>query len=166
MKNYDFFTCFPTKTITVILTVIVSFCIGIIIFLFSVDLLWPEYKGSKNLGNGLYLLDWDGGSIIVKGENIHGKTCYGGEYIIPVYNCRYDSVGNVNEYVVKEKHNDKWILVKVTILTPAMEKYYLIDKSFNTKCSAETITKKFITSFSDSSQFFNYIHSHNIEIEW
>lgn len=155
---------FSTKR-ALLVAFIIILCIGMSLFL-SIEWLWPEFYGSRSLGNGLYLLEWDGGPIIVKGTNIQGKTCYGGEYIIPAYNCRYDSVGNTNEYVIKEKHNDIFILVKDTILTPSGYKYYIIDKGFTNECSVETIKNKYIISFSDSIQFLNYVHSHNVYIEW
>ena len=155
---------FSTKR-ALLVAFIIILCIGMSLFL-SIEWLWPEFYGSRSLGNGLYLLEWDGGPIIVKGTNIRGKTFYGGDYIIPTYNCRYDSVGNINEYVIKEKHNDKFILVKDTILTPAGCKYYIIDKVFTNECSAEKIKNKYIISFSDSIQFFNYVHSRNVDIRW
>lgn len=161
MKFRDIFSVKRTPLVAFIIIL----CIGMSLFL-SIEWLWPEFYGSRSLGNGLYLLEWDGGPIIVKGTNIRGKTCYGGDYIIPTYNCRYDSVGNINEYVIKEKHNDKFILVKDTILTPVGYKYYIIDKGFTNECSAETIKSKYIISFSDSIQFLNYVHSHNVGIEW
>ena len=156
--------CFSIKR-TPLVAFIIILCMSLSLFL-SIDWLWPEFMGSSNLGNGLYLLEWDGGPIVVKGTNIHGKICYGGEYIIPAYNCRYDSVGNINEYIIKEKHNDKFILVKDTVLTPAGYKYYLIEKNFPTGCSTEIIKNKYIVTFSDSIQFFNYVHSRNVDIEW
>ena len=161
MKFRDIFSVKRTPLVAFIIIL----CIGMSLFL-SIEWLWPEFYGSRSLGNGLYLLEWDGGPIIVKGTNIRGKTCYGGDYIIPTYNCRYDSVGNIIEYVIKEKHNDKFILVKDTILTPAGCKYYIIDKGFTNECSAETIKNKYIISFSDSIQFFNCLHSRNIDIRW
>ena len=159
-----FCNSFFTKRAILVAFIIIS-CIGMSLFL-SIEWLWPEFYGSRSLGNGLYLLEWDGKPIIVKGTNIRGKTCYGGDYIIPTYNCRYDSVGNIIEYVIKEKHNDKFILVKDTILTPAGCKYYIIDKVFTNECSVETIKNKYIISFSDSIQFINYLHSRNIDIRW
>lgn len=161
MESFTFFT----RITNVVLVAVIS-CIFLVVFLFSTEWFWPEMHGSSHIGNGLYLLERDGGPIIVKGTNIHGKTCYGGDYIIPTYDCSYDSTGKRNEYVLKEMHNDKWILVKDTILTLAGNKYYLIEKNFPSECSANIITKEFITSFPDSISFLEYVHSHNIDINW
>ena len=74
---------------------------------------WPELNGSYSLGNGIYMLEWDGGGkIIVNGTSIEGNTCYGGESLIPTYENGYDSLGHFAEYVVDAKADDSWIIVK------------------------------------------------------
>lgn len=42
-----------------------------------------ESWGSHALGNNLYVMDFDGGKIVVIGTNIRGNTCYGGIQVKP-----------------------------------------------------------------------------------
>ncbi|MBR1654935.1 MAG: hypothetical protein IJ698_00745 [Prevotella sp.] len=87
------------------------FCL--MFFFYLTDWIWPEFNGSHSLGNNIYMVEWDGGGrMIVKGTNIKGNACYGGERLIPTYVNQYDSIGNVSEYVVDAKADDKWVIVK------------------------------------------------------
>ncbi len=150
-----------SKTLKFLLIGISILGIGVVIFFFSSEWLWPESYGSHHLGNGVYLLEWDGGDIIVQGSNIRGRTCYGGSYIIP--NAE-NSNANRKEHVVKVKYDDSWILVKTVLCNPLEFKFYVIEKKFDKKDNEEVILNKYTKSFNDSIEFHRYIQRNNISV--
>lgn len=104
------------------------------------------------------MIEWDGGPIIVQGTNIHGRTCYGGAYIIPYYNC--NSIRK--EHVVYAKYNKSWILIKTAMYNPYKYKYYIINKRFKEHEKPEIILSKFTDSFNDSISLVRYMQIHHI----
>lgn len=139
----------------------------LIVFLFATEWFWPEFWGSHDLGNSIYMLDWDGDTrVIVKGENLRGRTCYGGGPIIPKYELAYDSLGRFAEYVTDAQSDDDWIIVRCANKQSTQIKYYIIDKSFNTNISPEEIIDNYIYEFSDSLAFARACKDKGIKIEW
>lgn len=138
-----------------------------LLFLYSSEWLWPEFNGSYNLGKGIYMIEWDRGKLIVKGSNIKGHTCYGGERIIPTYENQYDSIGKRVEYVVDAKFNDNWIIVKTNNEVTQRVKYYIINKDEGIeKVDAEKIQEKYTISFTDSIEFDNACKKKGITLKW
>lgn len=86
--------------------------LSVILFLWATEWLWPELHGSKKIGDGIYLFEFDGGPIIVKGNSISGNTCYGGEGIIP--NMQFDSLC---ERVDKYEFDEKLIISPISLHT-------------------------------------------------
>ena len=138
-----------------------------LLFLYSSEWLWPEFNGSYNLGKGIYMIEWDGGKLIVKGSNIKGHTCYGGERIIPTYENQYDSIGKRVEYVVDAKFNDNWIIVKTNNEVTQRVKYYIINKEEGIeKVDEEKIQEKYTINFKDSIEFDNACKKKGITLKW
>ena len=145
-----------------------SIIIMIILFLYICEWVWPEMLGSYDLGNKIYLLDWDEGTkIIVRGTSIHGKTCYGGSYLIPTYENACDSLGNFAEYVVDAKSDNKWIIVKTDNKLNHTSKYYIMNKKFDSeKINEEKILQKYVWEFKDSTEFADRCKQEGIQIKW
>ena len=125
----------------------------ILLLIYASDWIWPEHNGSYDLGNNIYMLEWDGGGkIIVNGTRIKGNTCYSGESLIPTYENQYDSLGHFAEYVVDAKADDSWIIVKTNNHINNQRNYYILDKRHNTnKISAQDIIN--LKSADDLSRF-------------
>lgn len=138
-----------------------------LLFLNSSEWLWPESNGSYNLGKGIYMIEWDGGKLIVKGSNIKGHTCYGGERIIPTYENQYDSIGKLVEYVVDAKSNDYWIIAKTNNKLTQRVKYYIINKGEGIEnVAADKIQEKYTLSFTDSIEFKDVCQKTGITLKW
>lgn len=114
------------------------------------------------------MLDWDGGGhIIVRGTSVKGKTCYGGEYLVPSYENHYDSIGNVAEYVIDAKSDDNWIIAKTGTKNSLQRKYYIIDKrNISDTMTAEEIINTRIECFSDSINFSQKCIINEIKLTW
>ena len=71
--------------IPIILGVVFLLIQGIMFLLILSLWLYPQLWGSRDLGDGLYLIDGDHleDRVIVYGTNIEGNACFGGEVIIP-----------------------------------------------------------------------------------
>lgn len=155
-----------SKTITIIFVLIFKAVGYLIVFLFATEWFWPEFWGSYYLGNSIYMLDWDGDTrVIVKGENLRGRTCYGGGQIIPKYELAYDSLGNFAEYVTDAKSDGDWIVVRCANKQSTQIKYYIIDKSFNMNISPEEIIEDYVYEFSDSLAFARVCKDKGIKIK-
>lgn len=138
-----------------------------LLFLYSSERLWPEFNGSYNLGKGIYMIEWDGGKLIVKGSNIKGHTCYGGERIIPSCENQYDSIGNLVEYVVDARFNDNWIIAKTNNKLTKRVKYYIIKKGEGIEnVAADKIQEKYTLSFTDSIEFKDVCQKAGITLKW
>ena len=144
----------------------VVFCI--IIFLVAAEWLWPEFNGSYSLGKNIYMIEWDGGGrVIVQGSNIRGNTCYGGSQLIPSYESLCDSLGNLVEYVVDAKADDKWIIAETYNKSSMQRKYYIIDKRADIeKYDARFIIKTFVSVFYDRTNFQKACFSNGIKIKF
>lgn len=147
---------------------IIGMLLFVIAFLYISEWVWPEFNGSYNLGNGIYMMEWDGGGrIIVKGSYIRGRTCYGGSHLIPAYESLYDSTGNFAEYVIDAKVDEDWIIAKTGNYINGEHKYYIVDKSFDIeKTSEEVIIKDYIFEFTDSLSFANDCDQKRIKLRW
>lgn len=137
-------------------------------FIFFSTWWFPEFNGAYNLGNNIYMLDWDGGGkIIVRGSSIEGNTCYGGERLIPTYENQYDSMGNIAELVVDAKADENWIIAKTENKINLQRKYYILDKrNITDKMATEEIIKKRIRSFVDSIEFAKKCSNDKMRIQW
>lgn len=107
---------------------LISIVILILFFLYVTEWTNPEFHGSHDLGDEVYLIDTDQGSIIVHGIGFEGNTCYSGSEIIPSYKCQYDSTGRRNEYILKVDTINKWVIAMSHINNPVGTKYYILDK--------------------------------------
>lgn len=147
-----------------LLTIVVCF----VIFLYSTEWLWPEFNGSYDLGKNIYMIEWDGGGkVIVRGTNIKGNTCYGGEPLIPTYNNEYDSTGNYSEFVLDAKSDNKWIIAKTDNKSNRQRKYYIIKKDNGIeRLDAQKILKNNITSYTDSAEFSKACQHNGIRMNW
>lgn len=127
----------------------------------------PEMYGSYDLGNGIYMMEWDGGGrIIVKGSTIRGRTCYGGAQLIPTYENSYDS-GHFAEYVIDATSDADWIIARTGNHISGQRKYYIVrKKNLSEDMSALEILDKLIESFSDSIQFSQKCLDYSISLNW
>ena len=129
----------------------------VLVGLFMSEWLWPELWGSHSLGAGLDMVDGDcpEDRAVIYSSNLHGKTCYGGTYIIPTYEEKYDSLGNFIEYVIDAKSDENHIYVITFMKTDNKRKYYIIDKSYEvtTLYYPEYIRKRYTTLMDDSVKF-------------
>lgn len=143
-----------------------GFLVLMIILFFSSKWLFPEWNGSYDLGNNLYMMDWERGNrIIVYCSNKHGKICYGGISIIP-----HSDSSDV--YVKDAKANDKWVIVKAATTEENRPRYYLIDKSFEVEMlnlnfnSFDSIIQSHIISTFDSLSFEKKLKEKNINLKF
>lgn len=125
-------------------------------------------NSSHNLGNNIYMMEWDEGArIIVNCSNKSGRTCYGGAYLIPTYENGHDSIGNFTEYVVTAKSDEKWVIVKTDNFQSKQRKYYIINKDYDpNEMTTEEIINTKIDCFTDSSEFANKCLKNEISIKW
>lgn len=168
IKFLDKAMVFIGKTFLLILGITTSVFVIILLLIYASDWIWPEYNGSYDLGNNIYMLEWDGGGkIIVNGTRIKGNTCYSGESLIPTYENQYDSLGHFAEYVVDAKADDSWIIVKTNNHINNQRNYYILDKRHNTnKISAQDIINTKIKAFTDSIEFAKSCSKNRIDIKW
>lgn len=154
-----------------LVSVPVVLCVAFISFLWVSDWLSPQSNGSQYLGKNIYLLDWDGGKIVVIGTNMHGNTCYGGTLVIPdSTEYKYDETTHrLTEQIIDATSTTDWIAVTTFHESDNKHHYYLIDKSAlsdNNTCL--DLLKEHFYSFADSSSFVlarNSISMHNAKIQ-
>ena len=168
IKFLDKAMVFIGKTFLLILGITTSVFVIIMLLIYVSDWIRPEYNGSYDLGNNIYMLEWDGGGkIIVNGTRIKGNTCYGGEPLIPTNENQYDSLGHFAEYVIEAKANNNWIIVRTNNHMNNQRKYYILDKRYNpNNTPVEDIIKTKIELYSDSSEFAKKCSIHQIDIKW
>ena len=168
IKFLDKAMVFIGKTFLLILGITTSVFVIIMLFIYVSDWIWPEYNGSYDLGNNIYMLEWDGGGkIIVNGTTIEGNTCYSGEPLIPTYENQYDSIGNFAEYVVDAKSDDNWVIAKTNNHISNQRKYYILNKKYNpNKMTVEDIINTQIECFRDSSKFATKCLSNGVKAKW
>lgn len=154
------------KIFKYILIAFFSFLLLIIILFFSSEWLFPEWNGSYDLGNNLYMMDWERGNrIIVYCSNKEGRTCYGGLPVIP-HNYPQEV------YVKNAKANDKWVIVKAVTTEDNRPRYYLIDKSFDIKgvdrniINCDSIIQSYIISTFDSLSFDKKLKEKNVNLRF
>lgn len=166
-NTFDKFFLYVGKLFLFILAGILAITICFVTFMYAATWLWPESYGSYALGNNIYMLDWDGdGRIIVRGTNVEGNVCYGGELLIPTYGNEYDSVGNLREYVIDAKSDDNWIIAKTGNRITNQKKYYIINKNNLENMAIEDIIVTRIESFTDSMKFSNRCIYNGVNIDW
>ncbi|MGM9828530.1 MAG: hypothetical protein ACI30C_00680 [Muribaculaceae bacterium] len=168
IKFLDKAMVFIGKTFLLFLGITTSVFVIIMLLIYVSDWIWPEYNGSYDLGNNIYMLEWDGGGkIIVNGATIEGNTCYGGASLIPTYENQYDSIGNFAEYVVDAKSDDNWVIAKTNNHISHQRKYYILNKKYNpNKMTVEDIISTKIVFFTDSNEFAKKCLRNRIELEW
>lgn len=147
------------------LTASVSLFIVLLVLFLCSERIWPEAWGYKDLGNGLCLMDFDGGPIIVKGS-IHEM---GGSYIIPSYEDHYTNQGV--EYVDGLKYSDDWLIVKTRrnpmhrVQTgPSPTKYYILDKRFDKNTPIDSILANYVTCYTDSISFAEACKERGVDV--
>ncbi|MCR5362845.1 MAG: hypothetical protein K6E73_12685 [Bacteroidales bacterium] len=131
--------------------------------------LWPEAWGSRDLGNGIYLMDFDPGPIIVKGSTFNGRTCNGGDRIIPRNNGREYKSERLVEFVEDAKSSKRWIIVKTVLVkdrSEILKKFYLMDKNFTKDTPADSIALRHVTCFNDSISFIETCKLKKVDISW
>lgn len=158
------------KKITKITAFVLLFVFSLIIGLLSYsNWLFPEWSGSYNLGNNLYMRDWDCGKIIMYCTGKRGKVCFAGRYVVPTYERRYDNSGNYSEMVENAKFNEQWIIVKSKVIKESKYYYYLIDKNFNVDGldwnKSDSIIQNHITGPLDSLRFYNLLEERDIKLK-
>ncbi|MBO5603451.1 MAG: hypothetical protein J5957_12740 [Prevotella sp.] len=172
MKLYNILDMFISSTGKIMLCLLVGFFVLCSISLFFLpisDYLFPKLNGSYNLGNGIYMIEWDDGRIIVNGEQIIGNTCYGGSPLIPSIRTAIDSADYTYNYerVVKVKSDREWIIAKTHNHQNGQEIFYIIDKGFDiNKTTAEDIVNNYIHVYSDSISFAKACNEKKIGIFW
>lgn len=151
------------KTYTLILGIIISVIALFVLYL----LFWPD-DSSYDLGNNIYMMEWDGGGrIIVLCSSKSGKTCTGGSYLIPTYENSVNSNGRFAEYVVTAKSDEKWVIVKTDNHLIQQRKYYIINKDYDpNEMTTQDIIDTKIECFADSSEFANNCLKNGIALQF
>ena len=152
------------KVISIFACLISSF----ILFFHASEWIWPEFNGSYNLSNNIYMIEWDGGGkVIVRGTNIKGNTCYGGEQLIPTRENQYDSLGNFAEYVIDAQSDGNWIIARTDNKSTHQNKFYILNiNNVNDSSYTEMKTRKKIECYIDSTEFSNECYNKGIHVRW
>lgn len=159
--------CIAKAILSLTLVIVIAY-ICLIVFLYISSWWFPEFCGSYNLGNNIYMLDCDGGGrIIVSGSSFDGNTCIGGAQLIPTYENHLDSLGNFAEIVIEAEADENWIIAKTENKRNLQRKYYILDKrNITDKVDSEVIIKTRIRSFADSIEFAEQCHNSKIRLQW
>ncbi|MBP9993413.1 MAG: hypothetical protein KBT67_00510 [bacterium] len=114
------------RWITIGVIVFVILVLPVSLFLLS-EWLFPSFWGSYNLGNDLYMMEWDGNCrIIVYNNHVKTRTCFSGAYVIP--NLEVDPTIRV----ITAKSNKHWVIVEAYKNYDKDDRcYFVIDKSFD-----------------------------------
>lgn len=116
-------TCFSLiaifVTVIVILMVILTTC--------------NSFSGDHPLGNHFSLLEGDRKEdrAIVYCSNYERGICYGGTYVVPIYERHMNKEGNYAEYVEDAESNCCWIVAKTYQIFEKKYYYWIIDKRFS-----------------------------------
>ena len=127
--------------------------IGVLLSLFCVsEWLWPELWGSRSLGNGLYLINWENNTkIVVYCKTPRGNTCYNGSYVVPS-----GPVSTMKEYVIEAVSNEHYIIILSYLIDQDKSKYYIISKEYSDiNDPLLEIKEKHLHPFEDYSHFSN-----------
>lgn len=122
----------------------------------------PKSLGSYDLGDGIYLMDFDYGKIIVHGTSVHFGICYGGEYLIPTYEMAFDSTGKRKTCVLDAVADNNWVIAKLYDKIEQKDRFAVLSKSL---LQFETESwHKYIEYFDQESEFQRYCDSLRIDI--
>lgn len=153
------------KKIVIISFVFLFFSLLSGVFYLS-EWIFPQWNGSSELGNNLYLIDWEkNGKIIVFCSSKRGNTCYGGVPVIPHNNPR--------EVLVKSAiSNKKWVIVKAVHTQSKKELFYIINNGFNIdgldweQVNCDSIIQSFIFQFQNINDFNQELEKRKIELRF
>ncbi len=153
----------------VLLLLVVTLSIAIVsISGFAIWSLWyyPQAWGSRDLGDGLYLLDFDHGKIIVYGTNIEGKACFGGEYIIPSFEESYSSDPKLSRklIVLDAASNDDWLIAKLYNYENKENLYAVFDKRIMEIESRNW--HNYVQYFYNILEFYDYCKHQDIDLSF
>lgn len=113
----------------------------------------PEWHGSYNLGDGIYMIDWDGKTKqLLDGTQFEGRTCIGGSQVIPSHDKGYlsDSVYSIED----TKYNERWIIAKAATHKQNEYYFFIIDKSFKAdSVPIPDIYGTYLVGYTDSLEF-------------
>lgn len=158
-------------------------CALIIIEVFWVDdalnWVWPEAKGSYNLGDNVYMIDREGRGYIYFATEMRGRACTDGIRLIPrpVADSLYrksaylnvDSTGRLSENVVDVKHDERWVVAK-TNNYKKYQRFYIMDKRFTHNITSpkeiDEEIDNYIYEFHDSLAFAKACRDKGINIKW
>ena len=161
-------------TIKIILWIVVGI-VGVpaaIIFLFFFlgyifTFIYPEAWGSKDLGNGLYVMAGNNyyDDIIVQGSAWDNNVCRGGLQILPINS--FDGSGNLLEYIVSTEYDDLNIIALIYNYQTTEHKYCILSKSFNPdSTSFDEIVNRYVFEFTDSLKFIKECEDRNISLRF
>lgn len=113
------------RKIITLISVICGILFAIFLLLLALSPWWfPEWWGSRPLGNNIYLIDWDNNSkIIVWGSGKIGDACYAGQLLIP------NKKNSYSEKIISVETKARYIYVKTSI--DNKNKYYIIDLKYD-----------------------------------
>lgn len=129
--------------------------------------IYPEFWGSKNLGNGIYYMYGDNyyDASIVIGSGFDNNVCTGGPQILPRH--WYDDKGDLLEYLVSKEFDDLNIIALIYNYQTAEHKYCILSKSFNAdSTSIEQIVSGYVFEFTDSLEFIRECEDRNITLRF
>jgi hypothetical protein len=145
----------------------VTLFIVLVVLVSISERIWPEAWGFKDLGNGLCLMDFDGGPIIVKGSIRE----MGGSHVIPLYEDWSNEHGI--ESVADYKVSDDWIIVKTRRkkmhMAPSESneiKFYIVDKRFDKDIHVDSISANYVTCYTDSLSFVIACKERGVDVSW
>lgn len=122
---------------------------------------YPEAWGSYNLGDGFYMIEFDGGRIIVYGTKVSGHTCYGGAYLIPSFEKSYTQDFQHRKIIVQEAISDEeWIIAVLYDLEEDKNLYAV----YNKKSTAESPSEltQFVLYFNEFQDVEDYCTNNKI----
>ena len=116
---------------------------------------YPELWGSYDLGDGIYMMDYDKGNIIVYGTNIFGRTCNGGIYLIPSYEMMYNDVAQKREWMVNRAISDEnWVLAELFNLINDKRLFAVLSKKIDSESNHNPDLS--VLYFENESEFDEY----------
>jgi len=149
----------------IIILVLLFFSLLTGVFCLS-EWIFPQWNGSSELGNNLYLLDWEkNGKIIVYCGSKKGNTCYGGVPVIP-----HNSPSEV--WVKNAISNKKWVIVKAVQTQSKKELFYLINNGFNVEgldweqVNCDSIIQSFIFQFQNINDLTKELEQRKIDLRF
>lgn len=129
--------------------------------------IYPEFWGSKDLGNGVYFMSGDNyyDASIVEGSAFDNNVCTGGPQILPQH--WYDDKGDLLEYLVCKEFDDLNIIALIYNYQTTEHKYCILSKSFNPdSTSFDEIVNKYVFEFTDSLKFIKECEDRDISLRF